>query len=63
MPRERIDELLRQVGASLLIFGLDFPYNLEENTKLALKTIEEAIPEESQRALVLGGNLRRELGI
>ena len=63
MPRERFEELERQVGVELLIFGLDFPYNLEENTKIALRTIEEWIPDESRRALVLGGNLRRELGL
>jgi predicted TIM-barrel fold metal-dependent hydrolase len=62
MPHERFEELERQVGVELLIFGLDFPYNLEENTKTALRTIEEWIPIESKRSLVLGGNLRRELG-
>lgn len=63
MSRERLDELLRQVGAGLLIFGLDFPYNLEDNIRIALRTIEEAVPNESDRALILGGNLRRELGL
>ena len=57
-----LEELIRQVGVELLIFGLDFPYNLEENTKIALQMIEEVIPDEAKRALVLGGNLRRELG-
>ena len=63
MPRERFEELERQVGTDLLIFGLDFPYNLEENTKIALRTIEDWIPDQTKRALVLGGNLRRELGL
>ena len=41
MPRERLLEAVAQAGASLLIFGLDFPYNLEDNTKLGLRTLRE----------------------
>ncbi|HYO09468.1 MAG TPA: amidohydrolase family protein [Tepidisphaeraceae bacterium] len=63
MPPERLRELLLQVGPDLLIFGLDFPYNLERQTMIALRTLEEIIPDERDRALVLGGNLRRELGL
>ena len=61
LPKERFDELMMQVGPELLIFGLDFPYNLEDNIKLALRTLEEWVPDETKRALILGGNLRREL--
>jgi hypothetical protein len=32
---------MMQVGPELLIFGLDFPYNLEQNISLALRTLEE----------------------
>jgi uncharacterized protein len=63
MPPERLRELLLQVGAEHLIFGLDFPYNLEANIKIALKAIEDGIPDEAQRAMVQGGNLRAELGL
>jgi predicted TIM-barrel fold metal-dependent hydrolase len=63
LPRERLLEAVAQAGASLLIFGLDFPYNLEDNTKLGLKTLRELGLSESDLALILGGNLRRELGI
>lgn len=63
MSDERIRELLMQVGPELLIFGLDFPYNLEANTKVALVRLGELIPNEADRALVLGGNLRRELEV
>jgi predicted TIM-barrel fold metal-dependent hydrolase len=63
MPRERLLEAVAQAGASLLIFGLDFPYNLEDNTKLGLRTLRELGLPESDLALILGGNLRRELGI
>ena len=60
---ERLQELLMQVGAEYLIFGMDFPYNLEANIQFALKRLEEEVPDEAQRALILGGNLRRELGL
>ncbi|MEO6436248.1 MAG: amidohydrolase family protein [Tepidisphaeraceae bacterium] len=63
LPPERLQELLMQVGPQQLIFGLDFPYNLEEQIELALETIEEQIPDKTARAMVLGGNLRQELGI
>jgi uncharacterized protein len=63
LPPERLKELLLQVGPEQLIFGLDFPYNLEENIKIALRAIEAGIPDEAQRAMVLGGNLRSELGL
>jgi predicted TIM-barrel fold metal-dependent hydrolase len=63
LPRDRFDELMMQIGPELLIFGLDFPYNLEDNISLALRTLQEWVPDEAKRALILGGNLRRELGV
>ena len=63
MPPERLQELMLQVGPEYLIFGMDFPYNLEENIRYALKRLQEEVPDEAQRALILGGNLRRELGL
>ena len=63
MSPQRLEELLAQVGAAQLIFGLDFPYNLEQNTKMALHTISELPINDADRALILGGNLRAELGI
>lgn len=59
---ERLKELAAQVGARQLIFGLDFPYNLEESTNIGLSTIRRLFNEE-QQAAILGGNLRRELGV
>jgi predicted TIM-barrel fold metal-dependent hydrolase len=58
MPPERMTELVRQAGAGQLIFGLDFPYNLEENTKLGLRAIEALPVSDAERAAILGGNLR-----
>ena len=61
---ERLRELIAQVGVKQLIFGLDFPYNRENETKLAIKTIREKLGlAAADAALVLGGNLRRELGV
>jgi predicted TIM-barrel fold metal-dependent hydrolase len=63
MPRERLLEAVAQAGAEQFIFGLDFPYNLEDNTKLALQTLRGLGLPAADLALILGGNLRRELGL
>ncbi len=62
MSRDRMIELIAQAGVSQLIFGLDFPYNLEQNTLTALSTLHELDLPPDDLALILGGNLRRELG-
>jgi predicted TIM-barrel fold metal-dependent hydrolase len=59
---ERLTELAAQVGVRQLIFGLDFPYNLEEQTKMGLETVRRLFNADQQEA-ILGGNLWRELGI
>ena len=59
---DRLKELHAQVGAKQLIFGLDFPYNLEEQTRTGLDTIRRLFSPADQ-ALILGGNLRRELSL
>lgn len=58
MPRERLLELIAQAGPEQLIFGLDFPYNLEENTRKGLQTIAELGLDERAQRLILGENLR-----
>jgi predicted TIM-barrel fold metal-dependent hydrolase len=63
MPRERMLELIAQVGAEQLIFGLDFPYNLESNTRIALDTLFNLGLTQEQLAQILGGNLRQALGL
>jgi len=62
MCRERMLELIAQVGPQQLIFGLDFPYNLEENTLTALATLKGLGLAPDDLALILGGNLCREMG-
>ncbi len=63
MPRERLDELVAQAGVDQLIFGLDFPYNLEEATRLGIQTIRSLGLTDAEQAMILGGNLREAIGI
>jgi hypothetical protein len=60
---ERLRELVRQVGINQLIFGLDFPYNDVAATKRGIETIRAMELSDEDTAKILGGNLRRELGI
>ncbi|RKX30251.1 MAG: hypothetical protein DRP71_15355 [Verrucomicrobia bacterium] len=60
---EGLDECRWQIGADLLIYGLDFPYNQESMIKNDLATIDAlGWPTEDLEKLK-GGNLRRLLGI
>jgi hypothetical protein len=63
MPPERMRELIAQVGAEQLIFGLDFPYNLDENTKTALETFTALGLPDTHLQLILGDNLREVLNL
>jgi uncharacterized protein len=63
MSPERLRELVLQAGPEQLIFGLDFPYNLEENTNLGIQTIMGLDLPEEKKALILGNNLREALGM
>ena len=63
MPPERLNEAVLQATPDQLIFGLDFPYNLEENTLLALQTLRGLGLEPHQLAKILGGNIREALGL
>ncbi len=61
LSRERLLELVAQIGAEQCIFGLDFPYNLERETMIGLETIRGMGLSETETAGILGGNLRRQL--
>lgn len=63
LSRERLLELVAQVGVRQLIFGLDFPYNREDETKIGLETVRSLGLGAEGEALVLGGNLARVLGL
>ena len=57
LSRERLLELIAQAGARQVIFGLDFPYNGETETKLALEVIRGLGLDDRDERLILGGNL------
>lgn len=58
---ERLAELIAQIPATQLIFGLDFPFNQEKETRLAIETINQLKLSEEDKARILGGSLRAEL--
>jgi uncharacterized protein len=58
---DQLMEIILQTSAEQCIFGLDFPYNLERETQMGLETIRSLPISDEQKALILGGNLRREL--
>jgi len=54
---ERVEELVRIVGADRLIYGLDFPYNSVETNQRDIAIIQGLnLPEEDKRR-ILGGTL------
>ena len=63
MSRERLTEAVLQATPDQLIFGLDFPYNLEDNTLMGLQALRSLGLEPQQLAKILGGNLRDALGL
>src|SRR5262249_2962110 len=58
---DQIMEIIHQTHIDQCIFGLDFPYNLERETTIALATIRSLPISTEARAKILGGNLTREL--
>jgi hypothetical protein len=60
---EQIMEIILQTSARMCIFGLDFPYNLEKETKIGIETIRSLPITEAEKDLILGGNLKREIGL
>lgn len=62
-PPERLLELIAQAGAERLIFGLDFPYNLEDHTRAALGALTRLGLPDQQLSMILGNNLRGILGM
>jgi len=60
---DRLHELVRQGGVDQLMFGLDFPYNDVAATRRGIETILSLDLPAPDVAKILGGNLRRELGL
>jgi predicted TIM-barrel fold metal-dependent hydrolase len=61
MSPERLNELVLQAGIDQLIFGLDFPYNQEDQIEFAINRIKGLDLSEADHAKILGGNLREAL--
>lgn len=61
LNREQLLEIVLQIGVEQMIFGLDFPYNGVEETKLGIETVRGLGLSEGETNLMLGGNLAREL--
>ncbi len=57
-----ICDLVNIAGEDIPMFGLDFPYNNPEYAKNAIKRILSLDISDNAKELILGGNLRRELG-
>ncbi len=60
---EQIMEIILQTSAKMCIFGLDFPYNGEKETRIGIETICGLPITEEEKEMILGGNLRREIGL
>jgi predicted TIM-barrel fold metal-dependent hydrolase len=61
---QQLMELIAQVGVDQMIFGLDFPFNQERETMIAMETIRTKLGlSEQDQQKVLGGNLSRVLGV
>lgn len=61
LGQEGMKTILWQTGENTGIFGLDFPYNGVDSINLAIRSIMEMDIDDSIKAKLLGGNLRRAL--
>ena len=62
LSAEETSDIVATVGAELLIFGLDFPYNPPEHPGRLLREIRALGLPHDQYELLTGGNLRRLVG-
>jgi predicted TIM-barrel fold metal-dependent hydrolase len=63
MPKDRLEEFVLQAHVSQIIFGLDFPYTDVTAAKRGIDTIRSLGLSPEDTAMILGGNLKRELGL
>ncbi len=63
LDRDKLLDLLWQVGPDQLIFGLDFPYNQDDDVFPAIQTIKSLGLTPEQEHKILGGNLSIALGL
>lgn len=60
---ERLTDAVRCAGAGKLIFGLDFPWNTAEVNRRDIETLQALALPAADKENMLGGNLRRLLGV
>ena len=53
-----MQDLVALVGEDRIIFGLDFPYNSLDDTRLALQTVQSLDISAAAKEKILGGTLR-----
>lgn len=59
---EQIQDLCWQTDDAHMIFGLDFPYNDAEKTKVAIERFKRLFPQEDTQRRIFGENLRHFIG-
>lgn len=63
LPPQRIEEIVKGIGARQFIFGLDFPWNSIAATQRHLRIIESLDLPPAGKDLIWGGNLSRLLNL
>ena len=63
LTAERIEEIIKGIGARQFIFGLDFPWNSISATQRHLRIIDSLDIPPSDKNLIWGGNLSRLLDL
>jgi predicted TIM-barrel fold metal-dependent hydrolase len=62
LNEKQLHDTVHLIGASRCIFGLDFPYNDVQKTKIGIDFIKNMQISEEEKALILGGALKLFLG-
>lgn len=57
LGKEKVEDVIWQIGADRLLFGLDFPYNNTAQIQLAIDAVNALAATEEEKEKILGGNL------
>ncbi|GAI77370.1 unnamed protein product, partial [marine sediment metagenome] len=60
---EGLKDIKWQIGTDLMIYGMDYPYNKEEQIKRDIELIKGTNFSDEEVDKILGGNLKRLLGL